>query len=300
MGFFSAITGGISKLFGGGDSGSSGVEHAIDTTMDIGKTWLGYNMAKHQFKDQMSLARDQFQFQKDLAKKQMQWRVEDAKAAGLHPLAVLGLSPSSFSPVSAGSPTAALDTSSLSGLGQNIDRAIMAGKNSQERQEAIGYLKADAELTLRNKQLNNELVETELADKRFRLQQQMFPPAPTVNSATGLIPGVDSPRLVSPEPMRTTPHLETGKEPGSNPSVGWLQNPDGTFSPVMSDEAKNRLEDDFVGELLWSGRNRVMPHLRWVTGLGDNKISEPPRSLLPKGAKGWRYTGWGSYAPIFD
>ena len=48
----------------------------------------------------MAFSREQFEYQKELARNQLQWRVEDAKKAGLHPMAALGLQGTSFSPVS--------------------------------------------------------------------------------------------------------------------------------------------------------------------------------------------------------
>lgn len=308
MGLFSSIggiLGGVAGSFFGGPVGAvigSGLGGSVGGAVDgnqVNKQAQGY------YNQQMAFAQQQAQFQQDYAKHVMEWRVEDAKNAGVHPMAALGISNPSYSPVSAPSApqiydSGAFDTGST--FGQSLNRASMQAKTTEQQQQAatLGF----QQLGLQNKglELDNQFKALQIAQLASELQRNAASSAP-VPSLTGQVSGgidgqLDS--LVSPEPMRTTPHTDTGKEPGSNPSVGWLQNPDGTFSPVMSDEAKNRLEDDLVGELLWSGRNRVMPHLRWVTGLGDNKVSEPPRSLLPKGAKGWRYTGWGSYAPVFD
>ena len=41
--------------------------------------------------------------QKEFAKNSIQWRAADARAAGLHPLAALGINPSSATPVHVGS-----------------------------------------------------------------------------------------------------------------------------------------------------------------------------------------------------
>ena len=71
-----------------------------------------------------AFSREQFEYQKELHRNQMQWRVEDAKKAGLHPMAALGLSSSSFSPVSTSPVDYSGLTNSLSDMGQNIDSAI--------------------------------------------------------------------------------------------------------------------------------------------------------------------------------
>lgn len=247
-----------------------------------------------------AIADEQIAFQKDYAKQRLQWQVADAKKAGLHPMVAAGLSPTSFSPVTPN--IQAPDYSWMGDIGQNLDYAATKAKTQDQQKEAYAFMQASNKNTLRGQELDNQLKEMEILSMQSRIANSgtAGPPAP---SLTGIVPNglngqPDS--LVRPEPMRTTPHSETGKEPGSNPSVGWIQNTDGTFSPVMSEAAKERLEDDFIGELLWSGSNRLMPHLRWITGLGDSKHSEPPRSLLPKGAKRWRYTGWNSYAPDYD
>lgn len=59
-------------------------------------------------------------YQKQFAKKGIQWRVNDAKAAGLHPLYALGAQVPAFSPV--------MDAtgSGLQSMGQDISRAVKA------------------------------------------------------------------------------------------------------------------------------------------------------------------------------
>lgn len=58
-----------------------------------------------------SQANKEMQFQKDLARKGVQWRAADARKAGIHPLAALGTSMPSYSPVGDG------------GLGQAMSNA---------------------------------------------------------------------------------------------------------------------------------------------------------------------------------
>lgn len=279
----------LSDVFKG--SGGSIVSGVLDAAGGI----LGNNAKQDMFSQAQALSREQFEYQKALHQNQIQWRVEDAKRAGVHPMAALGLSSMSFSPVSSAS-VPEYDNW-LGEVGQNIDRAIQQGKTQKEREEAKALQEIDSRLALRNKELQNDLLETELADKRFRLQQQMFPAPPPANSPTGLIPGQGD-ALTNPQAMRTTPQTEPGKEPGSNPPVGWLQNSDGSVSPVMSEAAKERLEDDLVGEAQWTISNRVLPHLKWFTGFGDMSAHYPPKSLLPEGYKTWRYNGFGRYVPV--
>lgn len=67
--------------------------------------------------------------QKEFAQFGIRWRVEDAKAAGLHPLYALGGQIPSFSP------TVSMDSvgPSISSAGQNVQRAISATSTSEEK-----------------------------------------------------------------------------------------------------------------------------------------------------------------------
>lgn len=87
---------------------------------------------------QMQLARDNMEMQREFAKNGVRWRVEDAVAAGLHPLAALGVNPASASPVSASvfpADTSRRDTAlhTLSGMSQDILRARLAKTTTDER-----------------------------------------------------------------------------------------------------------------------------------------------------------------------
>lgn len=75
-------------------------------------------------------ANDQMQMQKDFAKHGVRWRVEDAKAAGIHPLAALGMQGMSPSPVFAADSLGP----AISEAGQNLGRAVSAQQTPVERQ----------------------------------------------------------------------------------------------------------------------------------------------------------------------
>lgn len=76
-------------------------------------------------------ARDrEYERQKEFAQSGIRWRVEDAKAAGIHPIYAIGANTPTYSP------QAAVGTDfGLSDAGQNISRAIEAGQTRAERQE---------------------------------------------------------------------------------------------------------------------------------------------------------------------
>lgn len=82
--------------------------------------------------------RKNYERQKEFAKNGLRWRVEDAIAAGLHPLAALGASGASYSPASI-APLFGTDDEGLSKgqflarSGQNIARAVEATMSKEER-----------------------------------------------------------------------------------------------------------------------------------------------------------------------
>lgn len=68
--------------------------------------------------------------QREFAQHGIQWRVDDAKRAGLHPLAALGSFPASSQALSIVDPLG----SSLSSAGQNISQAIQRSQTEDERE----------------------------------------------------------------------------------------------------------------------------------------------------------------------
>lgn len=79
-------------------------------------------------KKQRKLQRSQMDMQREFAQHGIRWKVDDARAAGLHPLAALGAQTSSYYPVRVGetSPESSLDTmgQGLAGLGSLGDKSL--------------------------------------------------------------------------------------------------------------------------------------------------------------------------------
>lgn len=73
----------------------------------------------------------EYERQKEFARSGIRWRVEDAKAAGIHPIYAIGANTPTYSP------QAAVGTDfGVSQMGQSIGRAIEAKQTIAERQEA--------------------------------------------------------------------------------------------------------------------------------------------------------------------
>lgn len=106
--------------------------------------------------------------QREFAQNGIRWKVEDAKAAGLHPLAALGASTASFSPsVQVGSMGDA-----VSNMGQDISRAVYANASADERKEEAARLQAynDAQLKLQteNMGLQNDLIRQQITTNKIQ------------------------------------------------------------------------------------------------------------------------------------
>lgn len=79
--------------------------------------------------DEQKYRNQDYAFQKEFAQHGIRWRVEDAEAAGLHPLYALGAQTPSYSP----SYVQGNSSAALSDMGQNISRAVGATQTVQER-----------------------------------------------------------------------------------------------------------------------------------------------------------------------
>lgn len=136
--------------------------------------------------------------QREFAQQGIRWKVEDAKAAGIHPAAALGASTTSFSPVSIGAsnPMGGM-SSALASMGQDVSRAINATRTSQERDQA--FLKSAGVLELEGKQLDNDIKRATLASSVQRLKQAANPAMPAIGpTPIGPIPMEDKHDKIPP------------------------------------------------------------------------------------------------------
>lgn len=163
------IGGGIIGGLVGGPAGAvigAGIGNAYDSSKASSKAQNKQNeLAQSQYDQNVAL-------QKEFAQNSMQWRVDDAKKAGLHPMAALGLQGSSFSPVQtinyAGyqDNTASNLMNAISDMGQSVNYASTKGKDSQQQQVAVRLAQEGVELQNEGLRLDNEY-------KKWRLLQVM-------------------------------------------------------------------------------------------------------------------------------
>jgi len=109
--------------------------------------------------------------QKKVLQNQVQWRVADTVAAGLHPLAALGVNPASGP-----APAQVFD----SGLGQAADTIGQAVSKYQSPETKMAT--QVALLQLERGKLENDLLRTQIASQRVRLAQQATPGLPVADA----------------------------------------------------------------------------------------------------------------------
>lgn len=214
--------------------------------------------------------------QREMAQNSVRWRVEDAKAAGIHPIFAMGANLPSASPVLVGDDGFA---QGLANAGQDIGRAIDATRTAPERVDA----RMEA-LALERGELENEFLRSKIA----REKAQIGPPMPVspagYDSPAGFPTGDVAPAVLPVEvkPLERTAWDEhrPWQEPAALSDVGFVRTPTG-LAPVPSKDAKDRIEDQMIPELMWSLRNNLVPTI------GDG--TPPPQHWLPQGAIRWQW-----------
>lgn len=170
--------------------------------------------------------------QKEFAQMGIRWRVEDAKAAGLHPLYALGAQPLQFSP------TFAMDSvgPAIQQAGQSISRAVGAQANSLERQAQLLSLKL----------LESQIGETDArkllarAEAWRALNESKNPAFPPVNMPESALIGeaastIGGAELTAPKVNMSRPGSSGGIVAGpANPSLREYALPDG-FKIMLPD-----------------------------------------------------------------
>lgn len=130
---------------------------------------------------QREFAQKNLDQQREFAQQGVRWKVEDAKAAGLHPLAALGANTSSFSPITVGSDTVKAPTLDMGSMGQDIGRAVNAATTSEEKADA--YTAKLKTLQLERGELENSLLKTQIMRANQPAGRQ--PSMPSAKPSTG-------------------------------------------------------------------------------------------------------------------
>lgn len=143
----------------------------FDSLIGAGSSLLGGILGGNR---QDKIAAQQMAAQKEFAQNSIQWKVEDAKKAGMSPYYALGAPTASYSPVTVGEGGIG---KGLSDASQDISRAAKASMSPDDRDQLS---KKQAELSLENQGLQNDLLRTQIAKERG----QLGPGVPRLGSST--------------------------------------------------------------------------------------------------------------------
>lgn len=200
MGLFSSI-GSLAGGFLGGPVGSA-----------IGGIAGGLFDGKELKEDQVGFANSQFDknyaMQKEFAQHGIRWRVNDAKAAGLHPLYAIGANPAQATPITVGTPDFSDNGPDLSQFfqqtGQQNSRSALTDEQKLEQQLRISELSSRVKKDDAIAAYYNSLAGTER-------QKQAWGSIPsTPGASTGAIQFKPD-EVVSADPQN--PSLVAGKHP---------------------------------------------------------------------------------------
>lgn len=234
--------------------------------------WLG-SQAQEDARAQNAMMQTVF------AKNGIRWRVEDARAAGIHPLYALGASTQSFAPSSVGGDPFA---QSISAAGQDISRAINATRPLEERQETL------LNLSVERAGLQNDLLRSQIA----KINSSMNPPGPTGSGFnipgqpdSGISPDGSFFKNKPPDVVPGAPS-QPSSENFSHSDIGYARTTTG-WAPVPSKDVKERIEDNLIHETFHAFRNNILPTF------GQNLA--PPPFPAPNGQNWWWNTGKQEY-----
>lgn len=270
------ILGGIGGGFLGGDSSSKVAKDLLGRQMDRQEIWM---------------------------KNQMLWRVEDAKKAGIHPLAAIGsnVTAPSVPGVAVGDSGGGDLGSVLASSGQSIGRELSAYMSGVEKDKtimrALEIESAELDNTMKREQLNrlravgsppdfpnlgiNEHWPMGISDpSRYPRGDIIVRPLdqPALQ-ASGLVD------VTRPEVMTTIPGMP-GTQSGSNPDVQFYQDNQGNWFYNPSEKFK---ADDMgaPGTIQWFMRNRMLPALPYIGQTRHEGVFPRPPKGPPKGSIGW-------------
>ncbi len=199
-------------------------------------------------------------WQREMATSGVKMRVEDAQAAGVHPLAALGGNLASGPTVQAG------DLRSSSGMpGQDISRGIMATMTAYERGKVVAKEMESKELDIEAKKLN-----------LLRMKRELNPPLASHSE----MPGLTGSGYVNEMPLQRVHSMpgNPGREVGAVPDAGFSRSTGG-LSVLPSRDVKERIEDQIIPETMWAIRNYVLPILRGYRRRPRAGTLRPPRGM---------------------
>lgn len=178
---------------------------------------------------QEAMAANNIALQREFAQQGVRWKVEDARKAGINPLAAMGMPSQSFTPVSIGNTADTSMQTALTNMGQDVGRAVNATRTADERINAL----AASKLQLEGMELDNDIKRASLASSLQKLGANNNPP----------LPGTVFP-VETDKPDKSKPLMLLGNRWDTNPNT----------SPTKSAEDEY---GDEVGGVFW-GLTKLM------------------------------------------
>lgn len=181
MGFFSSIGsvlgGAVGSIFGPvGTVIGAGLGNAAGSA-------IGGSSADDRYNQQMDFARSQDAFSRQYVQNAIQWRVADAKKAGVHPMAALGISSPQYSAASL--PSIPSDSGSIDPMefGQSLNYAATKAKDRQQQAQMVDLQMKGLELDNEYKQAQIDALKVDtLASSIASNQAWQSPANPTLNA----------------------------------------------------------------------------------------------------------------------
>lgn len=247
---------------------------------------------------QLAIMREQAQLQREFAQNGIQWRVNDAKAAGIHPLYALGGGGASYSPSAVhvgdrGNNDLGRD---LANMGQGLGRAVAATASKEDRSEAAYTAQVRAE-NLKRLSLENQNLELQIAASQGALMRaQVGPPMPT-GPATSR-PDAHGVYEAKPPEVANTHPAKPGSEAGpQQPGLRYVSmRPDGRAVVSLPSQSMQIDELSSPGAASFHYWNSILPYV----SKDARDAARPPNSMLPEGASHWRWTPFGYVAQYPD
>lgn len=175
----------------------------------------------------------------------VEWRVDDARRAGINPLAALGYSGMSSTPQVVGD--------FGSNFGQDLSGAVHRASDSVQRLN--GYDDKLDKLKLENAGLQNDLLRSQIA----KLNSTQSPPLPTATDFYNIEGQTGSGIKVLPVRSSASAPTDQSRDYGAINDFSLVKTGHGTFAIAPSETIAPRVQN-FPEDLLWSVRNRLIPY----------------------------------------
>lgn len=246
------------------------IKQAVPIAATVGPSIMNYFAQREANQINRDNAERNVEMQREFAKNGLRWKIEDARAAGISPLAALGASGAAFAPVHVGAEANTALGDGLAEMGQNISRAV-ATTSTQEEKTLQTLRVQSAQADIEGKNLNNQILLYQLNQLRA---------GPAFPGSDNFIPGQGNSGL------KINPSERTAHQPGvPAQDQGWITDrafarTDTGLAPVPSKDVTERIEDKLIPEAMWALRNNLLPTLEWVSS-GNARSGAPSPSQLP-------------------